>query len=76
LVGAHEASARSSIFYIPDAIQFEVISSTADTHIDLNNGLVNGKSYWKIAAIPPTETRTHTKPLLSQNASTVSGALN
>ena len=39
LVGAHESNARSSIFYIPDAIQFEVTSSVDDQHVDYNNGL-------------------------------------
>ena len=66
LVGAHESNARSSIFYIPDAIQFEVTSvSVDDQHVDYNNGLVNGKSFWKVSASALSRTETRLKPLLA-----------
>lgn len=79
LIGAHEASARTSIFYIPDAIQFEVTSSGSTDHqyMDYNNGLVNGKSDWKVSASERTRTETHSKPLFgSANTTVISGDSN
>jgi lipopolysaccharide transport system ATP-binding protein len=49
VIGAHEASAKSSIFYISDAIILEVISSSnKDTYYEHNTGIINGSGEWHL----------------------------
>ena len=50
VLGAHEGLARTSIFYIPEAVQFQVldISQNNEEYIHHNAGLINGFSNWKI----------------------------
>jgi lipopolysaccharide transport system ATP-binding protein len=50
--GAHEGLAKSSIFYIPDAVQFEVLDVGQGTehYIHHNEGLINGNATWRLAS--------------------------
>jgi lipopolysaccharide transport system ATP-binding protein len=49
-IGAHELVAKDPIFYVPDAVRFEVLDVHAQGSIDYishNAGLVNGSSGWR-----------------------------
>lgn len=48
--GAHEALAKTSIFYIPDAVQFEIldVGTGAEHYIQHNEGLINGYASWRL----------------------------
>ena len=54
IIGAHEAVAKSSIFYIPNAIRLEVVSSTdtKELYLEHNSGIVNGSSDWVVSTMP------------------------
>lgn len=51
ILGAHEAVAKTSIFYIPNAIRLEVVSSTdtTDSYFDHNSGVITGSSTWQVS---------------------------
>jgi len=51
ILGAHEAIAKTSIFYIPDAIRLEVATPTdaQDLYFEHNAGIVNGSSTWTLS---------------------------
>jgi ABC-type polysaccharide/polyol phosphate transport system ATPase subunit len=51
ILGAHEAIAKTSIFYIPDAIRLEVVAPTGaqDLYFEHNAGIVNGNSVWTLS---------------------------
>lgn len=50
VIGAHEGIAKTSIFYIPDALQLQIldVSQNNKEYIHHNSGLINGDSTWKI----------------------------
>jgi ABC-type polysaccharide/polyol phosphate transport system ATPase subunit len=50
ILGAHEAIAKTSIFYIPNAIRLEVANptNTRDLYFEHNAGIVNGSSTWTV----------------------------
>lgn len=50
-LGAHEGVAKTSIFYLPDFVQFQVLEvsqSEGEAYIGHNTGLVNGSSRWQL----------------------------
>jgi hypothetical protein len=51
VLGAHEGLAKTSIFYVPDAVQFEVldVGHGAEHYIHHNEGLINGHATWSLA---------------------------
>ncbi len=51
LIGAHEGISKSSIFFIPNAVRLEVVTSTEveAPYFEYNVGIVNGSSTWKVA---------------------------
>jgi hypothetical protein len=50
LIGAHEGISKSSIFFIPNAVRLEVVTSTDSDipYFEYNVGIVNGSSTWKV----------------------------
>jgi lipopolysaccharide transport system ATP-binding protein len=50
IIGAHESVARTSLFYIPDAVQFDVVHPLDERlhHVEHNSGLINGSSAWNL----------------------------
>jgi lipopolysaccharide transport system ATP-binding protein len=50
LIGAHEGISKSSIFYIPNAVRLEVVTSTEAeaSYFEYNVGVVNGSSTWNV----------------------------
>jgi lipopolysaccharide transport system ATP-binding protein len=50
LIGAHEGISKSSIFFIPNAVRLEVVTSTETVtpYFEYNTGIVNGESTWKV----------------------------
>ena len=53
--GAHEGLAKTSIFYIPDAVQFEIldVGTGAEHYIHHNEGLINGHARWRLVNHSP-----------------------
>ena len=53
VVGAHETIAKTSLFYIPNRIRFEVLppQESSIAYSDNNAGLINGQSRWDFPAI-------------------------
>jgi len=51
ILGAHEAVAKTSIFYIPNAIRLEVATpiDAQDLYFEHNAGIVNGSSTWTLS---------------------------
>lgn len=53
ILGAHEGLAKTSIFYIPNVLHLEVVSTDADElYFEHNAGLVNGHSSWTLRGEP------------------------
>jgi lipopolysaccharide transport system ATP-binding protein len=50
IIGAHEAIAKTSIFYMPDVLRLEVASPTDPRalYFEHNAGIVNGSSTWTL----------------------------
>jgi len=51
ILGAHEAIAKTSIFYIPNAIRMEVIipAHSKEPYFEHNPGIINGSSTWMVS---------------------------
>lgn len=50
-IGAHELVAKTPLFYVPEAIQFEVLDvhdNSSMNYISHNSGLVNATSQWQV----------------------------
>lgn len=52
VLGAHEGLAKTSIFYIPNALHLEVVNTNEDElYFEHNTGIINGTSSWQVASM-------------------------